>query len=73
MTRHPNPLATDENAPLWVAESSYGTAKIYEYHPNTPDMVTYGHELGPFSRKMADQVAAALNSAYSLGLKHGTS
>jgi hypothetical protein len=59
-----NPQPDDEYLALLATD---------EYHPNTPDMVTYGHELGPFSRKMADQVAAALNSAYSLGLKHGTS
>jgi hypothetical protein len=65
---HPNPLATSLDAPLWVAESSYGVSKVFEYHPNRHDHGTYGHEIGPFPRKTAEAVACALNNAYNRGL-----
>jgi hypothetical protein len=69
--RHPNPIATHPYAPLWVASGRYGRTYVDLYRPNLPGHGVYGDALGPLPRKVAEQVASALNSAYDLGLVNG--
>jgi hypothetical protein len=68
---HPNPLATHPYAPLWVASGRYGYTMVDQYRPNLPGNGVYGTSLGPMSRKVAEQVASALNTAFDLGLTQG--
>ncbi len=68
---HPNPRATHPHAPLFVAETRNGSTFVYEYKPNQHDHGTYGHAIGPLPRKRAQEVAAALNRVFDLGLTQG--
>lgn len=55
---------------MFVACGRYDYYMIDEYRKDDPHNATYGDPLGPFrTRKLAEKVAAAMNSAYQRGMK----